>query len=223
MYSPALTISSLPQSNRLIPERVVSVHFPKAAGSSFHFQLTNLLGDAVELDFIHDPLTLSGTETAVFPEGKRIVHGHFRARRYASTQAYWITFLRHPVDNLISIYFYWKSLPAPGHHLHGRFLQERPSILDFATYPGIQKLMSDTYFGGFDMYQFDFIGFHDTRDVAIPRLAKALNLPLIAETHVNKTIESAERQYVEVDAAIRQRLNDLLAEDLAFYERLRHR
>ena len=220
--TPAPKVHPSHNRNGMIQQRVVSVHFPKAAGSSLHLQLATYLGDAVDLDITHDPLTPSGAETEIFPSGKRIVHGHFRAQRYASARAYWMTFLRHPVDNLISIYFYWKSITTPSHDLHQRFLREQPSILDFAKYPGIQRLMSDTYFGGFDMNRFDFIGFYETRDVDIPRLASSLGLPLVAETHIHKTIGSAERLSVEADASIRQSLADLLTEDMVFYERLRN-
>jgi SAM-dependent methyltransferase len=213
------------QTNRSnpAPERVVSVHFPKAGGSSLHTQFATLLGNDLILDFSHDPLTSSGAELAPFPAGKRIVHGHFRAQRYASVDAYWMTFLRHPVDNLISIYFFWKSLDTPGHDLHARFLQEKPSIVDFALYPGLQRLSSETYFGGFDMNRFDFIGFHETRDVDVHRLGQAINLPLNPSHRVNKTPATSERDEVMTNVSIRQRLNDLLSEDLAFYDRMRNR
>jgi hypothetical protein len=203
------------------PARVVSVHFPKAAGSSLHIQLGKLLGDKLALDYTHDPLTSMGKENAEFPSGKRIVHGHFRAQRYGSTDAYWMTFLRHPVDNLISIYFFWKTLPEPGHELHAQFLRERPSVLDFATYPGITSLMAETYFGNFDMSRFDFIGFFENREADVPRLAKDLGLPLVAGVHENRTAETAERLELEADLSIRRRLTDLLAADVAFYEWLR--
>jgi SAM-dependent methyltransferase len=217
------TSGASPASAMLAPERVISVHFPKAGGSSLHTQLATLLRDDLVLDWTHDPLTPSGAERAIFPAGKRAVHGHFRAQRYAAVDAYWMTFLRHPVDNLISIYFYWKALSTPGHDLHARFLHEKPSIVDFALYPGIQRLLSETYFGGFDMKRFDFIGFHETRDVDIHRLGQALNLPLSASHYINKTVESSERDEVMANTSIRQRLNNLLYDDLAFYERLRNR
>lgn len=208
-------------------ERILSVHFPKAAGSSLHVQFVKLLGDRLALDYMHDythdPLTSAGRETAEFPNGKRIVHGQFRAQRYASANAYWMTFLRHPVDNLISIYFYWKALPEAGHALHARFLRERPSILEFATYPGITCLMSETYFGNFDMSRFDFIGFHENRQADIARLAKAINLPLSAAIHENRTSESAERLELESDVSVRSKLTDLLAQDVGFYERMQRR
>lgn len=203
------------------PARVVSVHFPKAAGSSLHLQLSNFLGEKLVLDITHDPLTSMGSESAEFPSGKRLVHGHFRAQRYASTEAYWMTFLRHPVDNLISIYFYWKALPEPGHELHGRFLRERPSVLDFATYAGLTSLMAETYFGNFDMSRFDFIGFFENREADFPRLSKDLGLPLKADVHVNRTAHTSERLELEADLSVRRKLTDLLAVDVAFYERLR--
>jgi hypothetical protein len=177
----------------MMPPRVISVHFPKAAGSSLWAQFARLLGDKAALDITHDPFTLAGSESAEFPVEKALVHGHFRAGRYESTDAYWMTFLRHPVDNLISIYFYWKSLKEPGHSLHARFLVEAPSILEFALYPGINRLMSETYFGGFDMARFAFIGFYETRDIGLARLGNELGLPLVADVHENRTKETVER------------------------------
>lgn len=204
-------------------DRMVSLHFPKAAGSALKSQLLQMFPQDMVLDYDNDPLVNADMTPAAFPVGKRVVHGHFRALRYSPTDAYWMTFLRHPVDNLISIYFFWTSLAAPTHELHRRFLQERPSLPDFAKFPGIQRLMSETYFGGFDMSRFDFIGFHETRDKDIARLAKETNLPFDADIYANKTAEHGDRRDAEQDAATRAILTDLLAEDVAFYERLRHR
>lgn len=202
------------------PQRVVSVHFPKAAGTSLHRQFTDLLGDAVLLDYGNDPLVVGRGATVGFPCGKRLVHGHFHPQRYAHADAYRMTFLRHPVDNLISIYFFWRTYPESDNPVHVRFLRERPSILEFAAYPGINRLMSETYFGGFDMGRFDFIGFYESRDTDIRRLAGELGLPLRADRHENRTADSDERRAIEADASIRRRLTDILAADVAFYERL---
>lgn len=205
------------------PARVVSVHFPKTAGTSLRIQFVKLWGEKVTFDYAHDPLTPAGSEPAEFPTGKRLVHGHFRPQRYASVDAYWMTFLRHPVDNLISIYFFWKALREPGHAVHARFLREQPSILEFAMYPGITRLMSETYFGKFEMSRFDFIGFYETRDADLPRLAKALGLPFVDDVHENRTAETIERLELEADLSVRRRLTDLLSADVGFYERMRGR
>jgi len=181
-----------------------------------------LLGDTVVLDYEHDPLTGAGNQTTEFPYGKRLVHGHFRARRYVAAHAYWMTFLRHPVDNLISIYFFWMASSEPSHALHARFIRERPTILDFAAYSGFQSLMSETYFGGFDMSRFDFIGFHESRDADIPRLAANLGLPLTTEVYENRTNAGPGRRELETDPNVRRRLHTVLAADIRFYDRARN-
>ena len=210
-----------PAGRTKLPRRTISVHFPKAAGSSLKFQFEALLGDQAQFDYGHDPLVVADRRAVAFPSGKRLVHGHFHPSRYGHTDGYWLTFLRHPVDNLLSIYFYWLDLPEPGHGVHARFLRERPSVLEFAAYPGIATLMSDTYFGGFDMRRFDFIGFHETRGADLGRLGTDLGLVLAADTYENRTADTAERQEVRADPALRCRVADRLAADVAFYDRLR--
>jgi hypothetical protein len=207
----------------MIPDRLISVHFPKAAGSSLQRQFLSLLGNEVELDYGHDPLTGEGDQLGAFRAGKRIVHGHFKANRYAHVAAYWLTFLRHPVENLISIFYFWQSLPPErGHALHSRFLREKPSILEFAKFPGINTLMSETYFGGFDMRRFNFIGFYETRQPDMTRLAIELALPLRPALHENKTTGSAERDELMRDPPVLHRLRDVLSADVSFYEKIRY-
>ncbi len=203
------------------PQRTVSVRFPKAAGSSLKSQFEALLGDQVLFDYGHDPLVAEDRQAVAFPAGKQVVHGHFHPSRYASTEGYWLTFLRHPVDNLFSIYFFWIDLPEPGHGVHARFLRERPSMLEFAAYPGISTLMSETYFGGFDMGRFDLVGFHETRAADLGRLRADLGLPLTDEIYENRTADTTERQEMKADRVLRRRIADLLAADMAFYDRLR--
>jgi hypothetical protein len=205
------------------PEKILSLHFPKAAGTSLKTQFVTQLGDAVHLDYSHDPLTPAGAESAEFPREKRIVHGHFRASRYASSQAYLITFLREPADNLISIYFYWRTFRRAGHELHARFLRDRPSLLEFAAYPGIRRLMSETYFGGFDIRRFDFIGFHETRHQDLPRLGCLLNLSFEPQVHQNKTVVSRERREIAADPKIIGELRRTLADDIDFYNAAKER
>jgi hypothetical protein len=200
--------------------QVVSVHFPKAGGTSLHRQLVALLGEAAFLDYAHDPLVVPSGGTSAFPVGARLVHGHFHAARYAAPGRCLVTFLREPVANLLSIYFFWRDLPPCGHAVHSRFLSERPSILDFARYAGIARLMSETYFGGFDMRRFDFIGFHETRQRDLPRLGRLLGLPLSHRLHENRTAPSEERQELDSSPRILAALRTLLAADIAFYERL---
>ncbi|MBI1683294.1 hypothetical protein [Caulobacter hibisci] len=201
---------------------LVSVHFPKAAGSSLAKQLRDFYQDALSLDYDHDPLGPNAAEQAdtLYP-GARAVHGHFAARRYeALPDAMFITVLREPLDNLMSIYFFWKGYPAHGNPIHDRFVAEAPSFEDFSRYPEMSRLMSERYFGGFDMDRFDMVGFHETRDQDIPRLGALLGAPLKAEIYENRTSGEHEqaRQEILADLAQCARVRGNLRHDIAFYE-----
>lgn len=207
----------------MIVDRVVSVHFPKAAGTSLRTQLTAHFPGQVAFDYAHDPLMENGGETAAFPAGARIVHGHFRPGRYADSDMFLLTFLRDPVENLISIYYFWLDLGEPGNPVHARFLAERPDIFAFARYPAFSTLMSQTYFGGFDMARFDFIGFHESRVADLISLGRMLGVPLRDDVHENPGTASVRRAEVQADSGAIDQIRGLLKEDVAFYDRVRNR
>jgi hypothetical protein len=133
-------------------------------------------------------------------------------------------FLREPVDNLISIYFFWRASRGGTNPTHDRFLTERPSIVDFARYcRPIRRLMSMTYFGGMDIRSLDFVGFHETRARDLGRLSAQLGVPLVHTIHENATAPDAARRALAEDDRTLSILRSLLADDLAFYEKARAR
>jgi hypothetical protein len=208
---------------------IVSVHFPKTAGTSLAEGLRRHYGDTFTLDYNHSPVdpTHLVSEPPSLPEGTRAVHGHFRGDRYLEDRsAFRFTFLRDPVANLISIYFFWRAIPSTGLAPHDRFLIERPSIIDFArgSCP-LRRLMSLTFFGGVDMASFDFVGFHETRERDLARLSKLVGIPFEADLHLNPTsaAELGERAAMMQDANTLGMLRTILADDVAFYEAVRQR
>jgi hypothetical protein len=202
--------------------RVVAVHFPKAGGTSLLQQFGAALRSQMAMDYSADPLAGPCPQRA-FPAGKSMVIGHFRADRYDAADAFRMTFLRHPVSNLISTYFFLKTVPDRGHPMHHRFLREEPTLIDFARDERMRFLMTRTYFGGFDMGRMDFIGFNETRAQDLGRLSGLLGIPLSAEVHANKTAFGEAFLAAQNDRKLHADLADILAEDLGFYERMRTR
>ncbi len=198
--------------------QIVSVHFPKAGGTSLRCQFQAQFGESALFDYAHDPFMDASRAPLDLPADARLVHGHFHAARYAAPGRCLVTFLRDPVENLISIYFFWRFAPC-SHALHERFLREKPSLPDFARHPAFRSLMTEQYFGCFDMRRFDFIGAHERRGEDIPRLGALLGLELSAEMHENRTQASAERDELASKPAIRAALRHILAAEIAFYER----
>ncbi len=202
---------------------IVSVHFPKAGGSSLRIQLESMLGESLLQDYAHHPLGPHAMEEVdELPCKYKMVHGHFRASRYSNLKnRFLFTILRNPVENLISIYFFWRDFPPSDNSWHLKFLNEKPSIVEFARYAPLRRHMSDAYFGGFDMKAFDFIGFHEARREDYLKLGALTSLPLSGEVHTNRTENGhEERAAIMSSQKTMRELEDLLADDLTFYNRL---
>ena len=201
---------------------LIYVHFPKAAGSSLIHALRSHYGDALLADYAHHPPGDYSQHPAYVPEGVRAVCGHFHADRYAGHRsAKRFTFLREPVDNLISIYYFWLTFPSIGYAAHDRFLAERPTIFEMAEYPELRHLASRAYFGGVDLGTLDFVGFFDRRTEGLAKLSDLIGIQLNAELHVNRTNDEFDRarEELKADQAAMKRLRETLSDDVAFYDR----
>ncbi len=217
---------------------LISIHFPKAGGSSLRKQLVERFGSQVLEDYGDDPVNPISPPSLdprrffsvarTVPDNVKAVHGHFPAAKYwAVDNAIRFTFLREPIDNLLSIYFYWLRNPPdlnanPLHHL---VCSQNLTILECAQLPLLQALASGRYFGHFDMACLDFIGFHERRREDLPRLSSLLGIPFDVETHENAiSDEQAEqRDAILSNSALTARLRDILTDDVRFYEDIREK
>lgn len=127
--------------------------------------------------------------------------------------------LRYPVDNMISIYWFWKALSRGSSPLHNYFLDNDLSIIEIVRLPILRWLFSQTYFGGFDMGRFDIVGKFEDREAVLNRLSTSLGVPLDVTVRENVTPECDERNAMTNDQQLRRRLEDILVDDIKFYER----
>jgi hypothetical protein len=217
---------------------LISVHFPKAAGTSFLHSLVRAYGqDAVFLDYEDDPANPCSTYS-LDPDGCRntareashapdvkVIHGHFHPSKYDFANGVSrITFLRHPVDTLISIYYYWKTC-EDGHCLFNYAREHRLTLYEAARLPALKYLLSRTYFGNYDMDRFDFIGFIETYSDDLRGLARALSVSFV-ETKENQNVYPGYRDEIAEIRTNRSLLSDLehvLIDDIRFYDSVRNR
>ncbi len=212
-----------PQRVAALDLELISVHFPKAAGTSLAGLLREIYGNALHLDYDHPPHDPREGEPIDRYPIIRAVHGHFHAGRYdAFPSARRVTFLREPVDNLISIYFFWQAMAACGYPAHDRLLNEQPDIVEFSTYPEVRTLASASYFGGVDLRSFDLVGFYETRSVSIARLSNLLGAKLDCSIRLNTTEFGGDsRREILATPSIMTTLRANLSDDIAFYEEAR--
>ena len=158
--------------------------------------------------------------------GKRAVHGHFHPRKYQSVKIGFRTaIIREPIARLLSHYYYWKTSPREGHHLHDYFLAHNLDLESFARLPFIRYFYTRVYFGGMQLDDFDFIGTLEAMPKTLATIAKAIGQPL--ELGVEKKGDSPEYRQrfaqFSADSTLHARLADLLADDIRFYDSVRNR
>jgi hypothetical protein len=211
---------------------IVSVHTPKAAGTSFIQQLRTTFGeDSLLLDYSEDPADVRSRQNmdpesyrleltkSIFPF--RVVHGHYHISKYDGlSDAFRLTFLRHPIDNLLSIYDFWslQSIDTWDNPLFKYFKEKSLPPERFAMLPTIRYLYTRTYFGGFDMSRFDFIGDYQHYSTELFRLGALLGVGFEPSVRLNVTqnLPGYQPRINSVDRAI---LGELLVEDILFYEK----
>jgi hypothetical protein len=219
-------------------QNIISVHMPKAAGTSFLHQLKTLYGEhQVLLDYNDDPtnpLSVISIDPYTYDVNPirtisphKIVHGHFHPRKYAYIKdAFRLTFLRHPIDNVMSIYDFWAAHNKDfwNHPVFKYFKEANLSLPRLAMIPQLRYLYSRSYFGDFDMSTFDFIGDYTQYDSELIRLGNCLEVTFDNNVHYNKTYTTSNAP--EITNSRRSRLSDdecvelelILRDDIAFYE-----
>lgn len=224
-------------------ESIVSVHIPKAAGSSLQDQLKRLYGEQqLLLDYGDDPVNplsivnldpdFYDAELIKTIAPYKVVHGHFHPHKYAGLEnTFRMTFLRHPIDNISSIYYFWKAHDRTcwDSPLFQYFKDSNLSLTRFAMLPKMRYLYSRAYFSGIDMSQFDFIGDYAKYAEELGRLGGKLGVKFDLEVRLNVTAEHLDEAQISVDeraAAVNaeySNLSKILADDIAFYEKYKGR
>ncbi len=212
---------------------VVSVHVPKAAGTSLFEAFKGAFGEAsvqrIDDDPL-DPLSLCRIDPSSYletarrvgaPDGAAVLHGHFWARRFDfMPDAVKITVLRDPVERMLSHYFFWRHSRRRGHGLLDYVRDHELTIEQFARLPSIARIYGGVFFRDVDPASFDFIGNTGTLHAELPHLSTAVGRELVMP-HVNESPEpeySRELAAVHENTRLMERLREILAEDIAWYE-----
>jgi len=186
---------------------LLSMHIPRTAGTSFKNTLRENYGKKLCLVY--------GNKWPYPNRGYTVVHGHFHVQRMHEKfpQAKIITWVRHPVDRLVSLYLYWKKTDLNLNDIQLKIKSGKLSLIEFAKMDYIKKEMS-SFFSGFDLNQFLFIGVVENYDNDINELSRMLSWKKSNTYHKN----ASSKEFISEKE--RNELGIILSEDIDLYNRV---
>lgn len=204
--------------------KIISVHIPKTGGSTFKHLLLNQLKDVTIL--AGKPLFSRhlNEKPCIFDINiinHKIIHGHFSVEQLSgiSNSDKIITWLRNPVDRVISHYYYWKNRPNINMHpIEEKIKFNNLSLLEFSQIPSMQNVQS--YFCQ-DKNRIFFFGITEFYKESIELLEKDLSIVINYDIDKIKNVGKKEFVSEEVREAIcKSNLKDieLYSEALQIFE-----
>jgi hypothetical protein len=216
--------------------KLISLHLPKTAGSSFSKSLQDRFGNAFLADY--DDAGISKPEYerneralhSAIEIAKRglgnveCVHGHFLPIKYlllgTLEEVKFVTWMRDPVERMISHYNYWQRtyrLDTLPHHKQA--IEERWTLEQFCLSPRFRNIYCQ-YLWAFPFRRFDFIGIteHYENDLAYfsdHYLSGQLERHML-NTAATKTTKSS------IDPLLLEKIEAYHKDDMDLYERALH-
>jgi hypothetical protein len=158
---------------------IISVHIPKTAGSSFKKILEAYFEDKILFDYEDAPINTPPffrkykalKDSFLIPKklhgNTRCIHGHFLPYKYSRldrNKTLFVTWLRNPLERMISHYKYWTRTYTPqSPRLHRKIVEEKWSLEDFCFSPAMRNFYAQ-FLWSYPHELFDFIGITERFD-----------------------------------------------------------
>ena len=211
---------------------IISVHLPKTAGSSFLQALQSHFGSRLKRDYGDYPLHESSGERIrhALERGDEFVtnrldetacvHGHFLPIKYRALDGVrdttYVTWMREPVDRLISHYHYWIATyqPSTSAPLHRRVVEEEWTLEDFCMSEELRNVYA-AFLWNFPLERFAFVGVMEHFDEDLDDFALRFLGSRLAKHRENIRGSAA----TPPTPATRQRIETFHEEDVLLYHK----
>lgn len=213
---------------------LISVHLPKAAGTSFGAALEAYFGESLLRDYGDMPIntppydrnkaalqrSIENAEAEL--PGVKCIHGHFLPVKYLllsrRQNTDFVTWLRHPVERAVSHFYFWQRSfdPTTSPPLHRRVMEERWSLERFCLGPELRNLYSQFLFG-FPLEYFAFIGISEFYNHDFEFFTRAYLGASIEPSKLN--VGNAAGRNYEISDTLRSDISRFHSEDMNLYQR----
>ena len=197
---------------------IISVHIPKCGGTTFQNILQDIYGKRrVWLNYTANLSEGRPPATAV-PWLTRCIHGHFLSDAFDRTLpgAELITWLRHPVERVVSNYYHFFRHPDMANPCYRELRGRNLSLGDFAALPAMRN-EATRYLAGKPAAAFRFIGITERFNESLQVFGATFGVRLPpARPRENVNPDRAAENY-QISPALHDRILALNLADLALY------
>lgn len=208
-------------ANQMYPE-LLCIHIPKTAGRTFRQALKCHYGEDGVLTLDHQFLKKRNETLEDYPvRNYPVVHGHLffdQLQPFATPASRWITWLRHPVERVLSNYFFYCTNGYVTRKKKDPHLQLM-TLKEYVHLPKNRNVMT-RFLGELQLRDCFFVGLQEHYSEDLGQLAKKLNWSLPVE-HFQLRINvnsSKPNLHQAISKDSRQVIAALNTEDMALYE-----
>jgi hypothetical protein len=211
---------------------IISIHIPKTGGTTFVEVLRKCAEEVLYLDYGSE-----GPATALFRRGKPItasfesiltdldslsgrsvIHGHFSVQKYGGRfpNALYVTWLRDPVERVVSHYFYWQRSYLPGDALWEQVVMQKMTLEQFARL----DFARDVYFRWFSplgVERFDFVGIMEEYDRSLELFRRLFCPEIQFDTALHNCNPNRRGNFYDVGPELRRKILELNQRDAYIY------
>ena len=213
---------------------IISIHIPKTGGRSFHEILKQVYGQSLDQRFekhhFFPDKDKDDTVIVKLPDGIKGIHGHLNIKQVKhiidKDNPKVITWVRNPVDRVISNYYYFMKRIREGDTPERQQDKISYSLLEYAAQPKRRNRIS-MILEGIDLKDFFFIGVMEQFDHDIQILSNLMGWPQdMGVPHINdsssfKHNNDCTTQYDDIDEAMRMTLANLNDADMLLYAEIK--
>lgn len=190
---------------------LISLHFPKTAGTSFRKTLEDNYGDKLLQDYQN--IDINNINLNKY----NAVHGHLSIHKYFKIypNAKVITWLRNPLDRIISYYNFWNSHNKYKNMgvWHDKFVKEKPTFREFITkWTDLHKEFT-IYTKNFDHNNFFFVGITERYNKDIEKIGEKLNWSNIIKYNENTSTNNMDISDKDIKL-----FNEIFKDEINFYK-----
>lgn len=200
--------------------RLVSIHIPKTAGRSFRAILRRVYGEKKVFNVTRESGKAWNKELErSIPPSVEVLHGHFTfsdiSKLHHETEVPVITWLRDPVERVLSNYYFFIQRAGSGERPHAYHRRDE-TLMDYIRQDSSRNRMS-RFLEGAALKDLFFVGIMEHFESELEELGRRLGWGKVEPVHVNSN-KAFREQFPPVSEETRKLIRELNRRDAELYE-----